>query len=191
MMRKTSGRKKIEIKRIENTANRLVAFSKRRPRLFNKASELCVLTGAEMAILVQSEGGRVFALGHPTVDSVIHTYLGKYTKICKELEVEKNKSSNVGESEGFWWENSLENLEADELEIFINSLEQLKFNVTKKADELRTLSASPSSDNITDGLLDEFLLDNIDVANEDLMMSAVDPNDHGDSVSQSVDAFFL
>ncbi|KAL8094531.1 hypothetical protein AgCh_036167 [Apium graveolens] len=160
MMRKTSGRKKIEIKRIENTANRLVAFSKRRPRLFNKASELCVLTGAEMAILVQSEGGRVFALGHPTVDSVIHTYLGK-------------------------------NLEADELEIFINSLEQLKFNVTKKADELRTLSASPSSDNITDGLLDEFLLDNIDVANEDLMMSAVDPNDHGDSVSQSVDAFFL
>nr|GEV95430.1 agamous-like MADS-box protein AGL62 [Tanacetum cinerariifolium] len=36
--------------------SRQVTFSKRRKGLFKKASELCVLTGAKMAILVQSPG---------------------------------------------------------------------------------------------------------------------------------------
>lgn len=71
----TQGRKKIEIKKIDNVSNRQVTFSKRRAGLFKKASELCILTGAEVAIIVQSSGKRVYAFGHPSVDGVIDKYL--------------------------------------------------------------------------------------------------------------------
>nr|XP_027101424.1 agamous-like MADS-box protein AGL62 [Coffea arabica] len=76
MMKKktTQGRKKIEIKKIDNLSNRQVTFSKRRVGLFKKASELCVLTGAEVAIIVHSLGKRVFAFGHPNIDAVINRY---------------------------------------------------------------------------------------------------------------------
>ncbi|GKG11762.1 agamous-like MADS-box protein AGL62 [Tanacetum coccineum] len=74
MNKKTShGRKKIEIKKIEENNNRQVTFSKRRNGLFKKAAELCVLTGAKIAIIVNSPGGRVFAFGHPNVDALIVT----------------------------------------------------------------------------------------------------------------------
>nr|GEW58124.1 agamous-like MADS-box protein AGL62 [Tanacetum cinerariifolium] len=66
MNKKTSqGRKKIEIKKIEKYNNRHVTFSKRRNGLFKKGAKLCVLTGAKIAIIVNSPGGRVFAFGHP------------------------------------------------------------------------------------------------------------------------------
>ncbi|KAI3826509.1 hypothetical protein L1987_00557 [Smallanthus sonchifolius] len=71
----TKGRKKIEIKKIEETNSRQVTFSKRRTGLFKKASELCVLTGAQVAILVSSPGGRVFSFGHPNVDALVDRYL--------------------------------------------------------------------------------------------------------------------
>ncbi|GKB97327.1 agamous-like MADS-box protein AGL62, partial [Tanacetum coccineum] len=61
-------------KKIEETTSRQVTFSKRRTGLFKKASELCVLTGAEMSILVQSPGGHCYAFGHPSVDVVIDRY---------------------------------------------------------------------------------------------------------------------
>ncbi|KAL2490890.1 Agamous-like MADS-box protein AGL62 [Abeliophyllum distichum] len=72
MKKKTQGRKKIEIKKVEKLSYRQVTFSKRRVGLFKKASELCAESGAEIAIIVQSIGKRVFAFGHPTVDSVIN-----------------------------------------------------------------------------------------------------------------------
>lgn len=198
MKKTTGGRQKIEIKKIEKSANRQVTFTKRRHGLFNKASELCVLTGAEMTVLVQSKGGRVFAFGHPSADSVIDAYLEntvpnstllsenpiymqeacnkEYEKICKELEVEKNKSKSSVEESDLWWENSFENLEIDELETFINSMEELKLNMAKKADKLKNTAGSTSSEDIIDGLIDEGLLDeilsnNIDDANEDLMIN--------------------
>lgn len=121
MQKKTQGRRKIEIKKIDSENSRQVTFSKRRTGLFNKASELCVLTGAEAAIITQSPGGRVFAFGHPSVDSVVEKYLGgsssmssqekvainevnlnptsmhenfnqKYNEITKEIEDEKKKN---------------------------------------------------------------------------------------------------
>nr|GEZ01307.1 agamous-like MADS-box protein AGL62 [Tanacetum cinerariifolium] len=113
MSKKTSqGRKKIEIKKIEENSSRQVTFSKRRNGLFKKAAEVCVLTGAKIAIIVNSPGGRVFAFGHPNVDALINTYLaiGKdadvdldvgqstfltnefnqhYDEVSRELELEK------------------------------------------------------------------------------------------------------
>nr|QWX93786.1 MADS-box protein 47 [Cunninghamia lanceolata] len=65
------GRQKIEIKRIENSDARQVCFSKRRMGLFKKASELCILCGVEIGIIVFSPAGKVFPFGHPSIDFVI------------------------------------------------------------------------------------------------------------------------
>ncbi|KAL0384636.1 UNVERIFIED_CONTAM: Agamous-like MADS-box protein [Sesamum radiatum] len=122
MMKKTTqGRKKIEIKKIENLSNRQVTFSKRRVGLFKKASELCILSGAEIAIVVHSLGKRVFSFGHPTPDSVIDRFLNgggpdgeeprencptpktrdynrHYSEVCRELEVEKKRKEVIEEA---------------------------------------------------------------------------------------------
>ncbi|KVI00611.1 agamous-like MADS-box protein AGL62 [Cynara cardunculus var. scolymus] len=77
MNKKTKGRKKIEIKKIQEPNSRQVTFSKRRAGLFKKASELCVLTGAQIAIFVNSPGGRVYAFGHPNPDLLADRYLNE------------------------------------------------------------------------------------------------------------------
>ncbi|KAK6120991.1 hypothetical protein DH2020_045261 [Rehmannia glutinosa] len=122
MMKKTTqGRKKIEIKKIENLSNRQVTFSKRRVGLFKKASELCILSGAEIAIIVHSLGKRVFSFGHPTADAIVDRFLNgnggaeearenhavvantrdynrHYSDVCKELEVEKKRKEVIEEA---------------------------------------------------------------------------------------------
>ncbi|CAJ2658170.1 unnamed protein product [Trifolium pratense] len=73
--RKTRGRQKIEIKKISDETSLQVSFSKRRGGLFKKASELCTLCGAEVALVIFSPSGKVFSFGHPNVDAVIDRYL--------------------------------------------------------------------------------------------------------------------
>ncbi|XP_008241202.1 PREDICTED: agamous-like MADS-box protein AGL62 [Prunus mume] len=77
--RSTMGRKRIDIKKIQNTSSLQVTFSKRRTGLFRKASQLGALCGAEVAILVFSPHGRPFVFGHPSVDSAISRLAGTST----------------------------------------------------------------------------------------------------------------
>ncbi|GKA73359.1 agamous-like MADS-box protein AGL62 [Tanacetum coccineum] len=137
MNKKTShGRKKIEIKKIEENNNRQVTFSKRRNGLFKKAAELCVLTGAKIAIIVNSPGGRVFAFGHPNVDALINTYLATqknvdvdvdmgrsalqvnefnqhYAEISRELELDKMRKDTIPEksSSEFWFDEPIDGID--------------------------------------------------------------------------------
>jgi len=93
--KKTLGRRKIEMKKIEKLSNRQVTFCKRRVGLFKKASEICVLTGAEIAIIVQSLAGkRVFAFGHSSVDSVIDRFENRI-RVCLIARVENGWKENV------------------------------------------------------------------------------------------------
>ncbi|KAJ1410568.1 hypothetical protein SESBI_21889 [Sesbania bispinosa] len=73
--KKSRGRQKIEMKKMSNESNLQVTFSKRRNGLFKKASELCTLCGANVALIVFSPGLKVFSFGHPNVDAVINRYL--------------------------------------------------------------------------------------------------------------------
>ncbi|KAJ6734388.1 SERUM RESPONSE FACTOR-like protein [Salix purpurea] len=53
-------RRKIQIKKIDNTTARQVTFSKRRRGLFKKACELSILCDAEIALMVFSATGKFF-----------------------------------------------------------------------------------------------------------------------------------
>ena len=52
------GRVKLQIKKIENTTNRQVTFSKRRNGLMKKAYELSVLCDVDVALIMFSPSGR-------------------------------------------------------------------------------------------------------------------------------------
>lgn len=54
------GRGKIEIRRIEDSSNRQVTFSKRRNGLLKKAKELAILCDAEIGLIVFSSTGRLY-----------------------------------------------------------------------------------------------------------------------------------
>ncbi|KAK3193146.1 hypothetical protein Dsin_024456 [Dipteronia sinensis] len=72
---KSKGRQKVEMVKMPNESNLQVTFSKRRSGLFKKASELCTLCGADVAIVVFSPGKKVFSFGHPCVESVVDRFL--------------------------------------------------------------------------------------------------------------------
>ncbi|MBA0666858.1 hypothetical protein Goklo_003218 [Gossypium klotzschianum] len=73
----TRGRQKIQIKKLENESSRQVTFSKRRNGLFKKASELCILCGCNIGIIVFSPKGKPFCFGHPDIDMILERYLSK------------------------------------------------------------------------------------------------------------------
>jgi MADS-box transcription factor len=77
------GRGKIEMKRIENTTNRLVTFCKRRNGLLKKAYELTVLCEAEVALIVFSSRGKLYEFSNKSVNRTIE----RYEKTCtKEIQ---------------------------------------------------------------------------------------------------------
>ncbi|EEF42687.1 agamous-like MADS-box protein AGL62 isoform X1 [Ricinus communis] len=75
--KKTKGRQKIEMKKIENEDDRLITFSKRRSGIYKKASELVTLTGAELAFLVYSPAGKPFSFAHPSMDAITNRFFGQ------------------------------------------------------------------------------------------------------------------
>ncbi|GMI66202.1 hypothetical protein HRI_000289500 [Hibiscus trionum] len=70
--RKGCGRRRIEIKKIENQMKRHVAFSKRKKGLLSKADRLSRLSGEDIGIVIISEKGRVYTSDN--ADAVIHRY---------------------------------------------------------------------------------------------------------------------
>eukprot|EP01018_Ginkgo_biloba_P002435 Gb_38365 [translate_table: standard] len=86
-------RGRVELKRIQNTINRQVTFSKRRNGLLKKAWELSILCDAEVALIIFS----------PTAK--IHEFAshGLYGSPCSEIEIDKimmmqNPNSPTGET---------------------------------------------------------------------------------------------
>ena len=75
--KKTKGRQKIEMKKIENENDKLISFSKRRSGIYKKASELITLCGAEIGFIVFSPAGKPFSFGHPSIESVANRFLNQ------------------------------------------------------------------------------------------------------------------
>ncbi|KAK4440144.1 Agamous-like MADS-box protein [Sesamum alatum] len=75
--KKSQGRRKIEMKLIADENARTVTFSKRRAGLFKKATELSILCGAQVALIIFSIGGRAYSFGHPNVESVVGRFFNR------------------------------------------------------------------------------------------------------------------
>ena len=57
--------------------NRQVTFSKRRIGLFTKASELCTLCNAYVAVVIFSSSNKVYSCGHPSAELIVDKFLGE------------------------------------------------------------------------------------------------------------------
>ncbi|CAJ1973440.1 unnamed protein product [Sphenostylis stenocarpa] len=69
------GRVKLQIKKIENTTNRQVTFSKRRSGLIKKAYELSVLCDVDVALIMFSPSGRAsFFSGNKRFEEILERY---------------------------------------------------------------------------------------------------------------------
>nr|QWX93779.1 MADS-box protein 40 [Cunninghamia lanceolata] len=98
---------KIPIKKIENPNKRQVCYSKRKMGIFKKASELSIMCGAEIAIIVFSPAGKAFTFGSPDINFMVDKYQNfpvyindkkvdkswiseqEYNFILRELDAEK------------------------------------------------------------------------------------------------------
>ncbi|KAM3354997.1 hypothetical protein ACQJBY_025642 [Aegilops geniculata] len=70
-----NGRKKTGLLPIVKEDSRYVCFSKRKRGLFSKASALSLLTGAQVAAVIFSPGGKAFSFGHHSVDGVVNRFM--------------------------------------------------------------------------------------------------------------------
>uniref|UniRef100_M1D9Z0 Mads box protein n=1 Tax=Solanum tuberosum TaxID=4113 RepID=M1D9Z0_SOLTU len=73
----SKGRQRVDMVKMKNARNLGVTFSKRRAGLFKQANELCMLCGAEIAIVVFSPDSKVYSFGHPSVDTLMERFLGR------------------------------------------------------------------------------------------------------------------
>ncbi|CAL5199716.1 unnamed protein product [Lathyrus oleraceus] len=150
--RKSTGRKKIEIKKLDKESNKQVTFSKRRQGLFKKASELCILCDVHASIIVFSGAHKLFCFGHPDTDAIIDSYVKEsldferlkleeccsiykeynkqYEEVLKILDMEKElleveKLARVSKR-GAWWNEDIDEMCIDELQQFMVSIYEFR-----------------------------------------------------------------
>ncbi|KAL9861137.1 Agamous-like MADS-box protein AGL23 [Arabidopsis thaliana] len=158
MVKKTLGRRKVEIVKMTKESNLQVTFSKRKAGLFKKASELCTLCDAKIAMIVFSPAGKVFSFGHPNVDVLLDHFRGRvvehnntnldenYTKLHvqmlnKSYTEKKNKGissrgpkmKEENENAEEWWSKSPLELNLSQSTCMIRVLKDLKKKVDEKA----------------------------------------------------------
>ncbi|XWS19816.1 hypothetical protein CRYUN_Cryun31cG0048900 [Craigia yunnanensis] len=154
--KKTKGRQKIEMKKIENKDDRLISFSKRRSGIFKKASELTTLCGAEIGLIVFSPAGKPFSFGHPSIESVANRFLNQnpspnnthplleahrnvrtnqlsqqLNEVLSQLDAEKERAKVLyqqtsGKETHGWWEAPIDQLNQKELHELYSSFEELR-----------------------------------------------------------------
>ncbi|KAL2344411.1 hypothetical protein Fmac_005696 [Flemingia macrophylla] len=164
--KKTKGRQKIEMKKINNERNLHVTFSKRRNGVFKKASELATLCGVDLAVIVFSPGQRVFSFGTPNVDSVIQRYTGRAAPplhnldlneahltlderelhahlgyLSNQLNAEKKREEELSDlmktaENNFWWAQPVDSMNKTQLEKFKLALLDLKTQINLKKQKL-------------------------------------------------------
>ncbi|PWA79225.1 AGAMOUS-like 23 [Artemisia annua] len=118
---------------MEKESNLQVTFSKRRSGLFKKASELSILCGVEIAIVVFSPAKKAFSFEKifhqvqtPLLMEVhrnaqIHELNRQLTYVDSQLDIKKNKSDELSKirkegQDNHWWEAPTESLGLEELE---------------------------------------------------------------------------
>ncbi|KAG6419404.1 hypothetical protein SASPL_121625 [Salvia splendens] len=156
--KKTLGRRKIPMRKIEKKSSLQVAFTKRRGGLFRKAAELSILCGAEIAILVQSPSQKLYAFGHPSAAALINRCddcgCGAAMKM---VEAEKRRSTEKEIKE-----KPYEGLELHELEGIRTAQDDFGEKVEKTALPLLQEAASSSNQiKINDQIIPTYTLDQI------------------------------
>ncbi|XP_021891945.1 agamous-like MADS-box protein AGL62 [Carica papaya] len=77
MARKSRGRQKVEMVKMNNESNLQVTFFKCQAELFKKASELCTLCGVDIAIIIFSQDRKLFSFCHPCIETMVEHFISE------------------------------------------------------------------------------------------------------------------
>ncbi|KDP36084.1 hypothetical protein JCGZ_08728 [Jatropha curcas] len=134
-----TGRKKIEIKKIESKHHLKTAFTKRRKGLFKKADEFCtVCNGANATVITFSPYGRPHAFGKPNPDTVIDRFLNENSNSSVARDTQSSILEEETRGDEFnWWEESVEGMDMNELLKFRISLMELMKNVVYRLEDMQ------------------------------------------------------
>ncbi|KAK8939806.1 Floral homeotic protein AGAMOUS [Platanthera guangdongensis] len=136
---------KMEIKRIENTANRQVTFCKRRNGLLKKAYELSVLCDADVALIIFSGRGRLYEYANNSVKGTIERYMNtRVDSANSELVSQENSQYYLQEASKLRQQiislqNSNRNLMGEALSTMnMRDLKQLEARLEKGINKIRS-----------------------------------------------------
>ncbi|KAK8914209.1 Floral homeotic protein AGAMOUS [Platanthera zijinensis] len=136
---------KVEIKRIENTANRQVTFCKRRNGLLKKAYELSVLCDADVALIIFSGRGRLYEYANNSVKGTIERYMNtRVDNANSELVSQENSQYYLQEASKLRQQiislqNSNRNLMGEALSTMnMRDLKQLEARLEKGINKIRS-----------------------------------------------------
>lgn len=154
------GRGRVQLKRIENTINRQVTFSKRRSGLLKKAHEISVLCDAEVALIVFSPKGRLYEYStHSSMERILERYEHYwYAEKFKALV------ASAHESQGSWCDEygrlkarvealqkSHRHLRGEQLDMLsVNELQQLELQLENALKHVRSRKNQLLFDSITE-----------------------------------------
>ncbi|XP_022543288.1 protein MADS AFFECTING FLOWERING 5-like isoform X2 [Brassica napus] len=94
------GRRKVEIKRIENKSSRQVTFCKRRNGLIEKARQLSVLCGSSVAVLIVSSTGKVYSSSSgDSMAKILKHYEVQHADKLKTLDLTEKTQNYVSLNE--------------------------------------------------------------------------------------------
>ncbi|EOA39235.1 hypothetical protein CARUB_v10012214mg [Capsella rubella] len=96
--KKTKGRQKINIKKIEREEDRLVTLSKRKNGIYKKLCELSVLCDVNVAFLGYTGSGKPYTFGSPSFHAVAEQFLnGEASSSSSSLQrpVDRNYKAKI------------------------------------------------------------------------------------------------
>ncbi|KAL0729453.1 hypothetical protein Bca4012_025546 [Brassica carinata] len=159
--------------KIEKENNLQVTFSKRKNGLFKKASELCTLCDAHIAVILFSPSGKVYSFGHTKVETIINKFehphnnpqpnmLGeihqnstirdlnnRLTEVMNQLESEQKTSEEWAKLRKkskipeIWLKESIGGLDLGQAKEFKDKIENLKKQLTYEAFKIFLATAFP------------------------------------------------
>nr|GEV30511.1 K-box region and MADS-box transcription factor family protein [Tanacetum cinerariifolium] len=89
------GRRKLEMKRIEDKNSRQVTFSKRRTGLMKKARHLSVLCDVDIAVFVFSANGKLYKSCSGTSSNSVEHILTRYERSIAEVGERTNNGAGA------------------------------------------------------------------------------------------------
>ncbi|XP_058726745.1 MADS-box transcription factor 23-like [Vicia villosa] len=93
--KKSMGRRKIEIKKIENLVSRQATFSKRQKELFKKAKELSILCDAEVAVIIFSNTDNLYEFSSTSMEETLSRYGRRSTDLNREVQHQPSDQSQA------------------------------------------------------------------------------------------------
>ncbi|WVZ20010.1 hypothetical protein V8G54_007332, partial [Vigna mungo] len=106
------GRGKIEIKRIENSSNRQVTYSKRKNGILKKAKEISVLCDAQVSLIIFGASGKMHEYISPstTLIDILDRYQRASGKTLWDAKHEVARICSVPRTGDLWLDLDLEHV---------------------------------------------------------------------------------